>query len=67
VILLEKFYLDPVDVFKLEDAVDTVRIQKASGNPCTITIPLHSMPGTAKIYHMGQNNPVVRIDLKLEG
>lgn len=57
--------LSPSDSKRISDSITDVNEQRKKDNKCTVTLELDI--GTAKIYHMGQNNPVIRIDLKLGG
>lgn len=55
--------LSQSDSKRLSDAITDVNQQRKKGTKCTMEIHLDC--GNAKIYHMGQNNPVIRIDLKV--
>lgn len=46
------------------EAVETVKKAKSNGRKCTLELPLEEC--TAKVYHMGQQNPIIRIDIKEE-
>lgn len=52
------------DVDKINKAMNTVNEQRLLDNKCSLDVRLDI--GVAKIYHMGKNNPIVRMDLKLK-
>jgi hypothetical protein len=53
------------DLFALEDLVEQVGKARQKDQKCTLETSLSV--GTAKVYHMGKDNPVIRIDIKLKG
>ena len=55
--------LSQSDLKKLADTVADVDHQRRKDVKCSMEIDLGGIP--AKIYHMGKNNPIVRIDLKV--
>jgi hypothetical protein len=55
---------NPEIIKKISQALTTVNEQRLLDNKCSLDVKLDI--GTAKIYHMGKNSPVVRIDLKVK-
>jgi len=50
------------DLQKLTDTINSVDDFRNKDIKCSLDIQLDE--ATAKVYHMGTNNPVIRIDLK---
>ncbi len=57
------FNLSQSDLKKLADTVADVNHQREKNVKCSMEIDLDGIP--AKVYHMGKDNPIVRIDIKV--
>lgn len=55
--------LSQSDLKKLADTIADVDHQRKKNVKCSMEIDLGGIP--AKIYHMGKDNPIVRIDIKV--
>lgn len=56
--------LSAEDMKTLSVMTDSVLINKHHGIACKLESPLSKCDAT--IYHMGKDNPVIRIDLKIK-